>query len=68
MSSILRIMGSMINVIEHAAEGYREELKRERNEELARWVAESHSREESLALLIAVGMRHAHGVQECAAV
>lgn len=54
--------------MEHAAEGYREELKRERNEELARWVAESHSREESLALLIAVGMRHAHGVQEYAAV
>lgn len=54
--------------MEHAVEGYREELKRERNEELARWVAESHSREESLALLIAVGMRHAHGVQEYAAV
>lgn len=48
-------MGSMMNMTEKTVEEYRARLKRERNEELARWLATPRTREESLALLYEIG-------------
>lgn len=57
-----------MNRMEQAVEEYRAQLKRERNEELARWLATPRTREESLALLYEIGALFANDGAEYDAV